>query len=109
MNAVGNEDLAHGEMKFYYHGLHLQLLKNGELPKRASVKHVTSLLVNAFVVRTNNERRNGLIYFKRLKDRSFFNYMNKIIFSGVATSVGAKKNNQYRKELTKDAEIFEKP
>ncbi len=109
MNAVGNENSALGEMKFYYHGLHLQLLKNGEMSKSTITKHVGSLLVNTFIVKTNNERRRGLIYFKRLKDRSFFNYMNKIIFSGVATSIGAKRNNQYRKSRLKDTETFENP
>jgi hypothetical protein len=109
MSAVGNENLAHGKMKFYYHDLHLQLLKNGEIPKSTSIKHVGNLLVNAFVVKTNNEQRNGLIYFKRLKDRSFFNYMNKIIFSGIATSVGARKNSQYRKDLISNSETKENP
>ena len=74
-----------------------------------SKNRVASVAVNAFVLKTNNEGRNGLIYFKRLKDRSFFNYMNKIIFSGVVTSVGARKNSQYRKKFTNDSYTREDP
>ncbi|MDQ6762967.1 MAG: hypothetical protein M3015_10120 [Bacteroidota bacterium] len=104
MTAAGNENLARGNMTFYYHGLHLQIIKAGQISETSFLKLVESGLVNAFVLKTNNRDRNGLIYFKRLKDRSFFNYMNKIIFSGVATSVGAKKNNRYRKDFINDAE-----
>jgi hypothetical protein len=109
MSAIGNENMAHGKMKFYYHGLRVRLLKNGEMSKPNFAKKVTSLFVNAFVLRTNNERRHGLIYFRRLKDRSFFNYMNKIIFSGVTTSIGAKKNNQYRKKIINDTGTYKGP
>jgi len=106
---VGNKNMAHGKMKFYYHRLRLQLLKDGETSKSSLIKQVASLFVNTFVLKTNNEGRSGLIYFERLKDRSFFNYMNKIIFSGVATSVGAKKNSQYRRKFTNDPDTYEDP
>ena len=109
MSAVGNKNMAHGKMKFYYHRLRLQLLKDGETSKSSLIKQVASLFVNTFVLKTNNEGRSGLIYFERLKDRSFFNYMNKIIFSGVATSVGARKNSQYRKKITNDPDTYDDP
>ena len=101
MYAIGNEDVAYGEMKFYYHDLHLRLLKNGEVSKSTFIEQVTSGFLNTFVLKTNNIERNGLIYFERLKDRSFFNYMHKIIFSGIATSVGVRKNSRYRKKFNK--------
>ncbi len=99
MNAIGNENSAQGEMKFYYHDLRIQLLKNGGIEKATFLKKAESGLVNFFVLKNNNNSRTGLIYFKRLKDRSFFNFMNKIIFSGVITSTGAKKNSRYKKEI----------
>src|SRR5258706_10156793 len=92
-------------MKFYYHGLHLRLLKNGEVSKSTFIKRVVDGLLNTFVLKTNNYERIGLIYFERLKDRSFYNYMNKIIFSGVATSIGATKNSRYRKSLINNSHI----
>jgi hypothetical protein len=101
MNAVGNENFALGKMNFYYHRLRIQLLKNGGIAKSTILKRTASVAVNAFVLKNNNER-NGLIYFRRVKDRSFFNYMNKIIFSGVSTSVGTRKNSRYRKNFIND-------
>ncbi|MEO8764922.1 MAG: hypothetical protein ABI416_11570 [Ginsengibacter sp.] len=104
MRAIGNNNIAYGRMKFYYHGLRLHLLKNGGMSKSTLMTSVASVFVNAFVLRTNNNSRTGLIYFERLKDRSFFNYMNKIIFSGLSTSVGASKNRQFRKKLIRNAD-----
>lgn len=102
MNAIGNENSAQGEMKFYYHGLRVQLLKNGGIRKTTFLKKAESGLVNFFILKNNNASKSGLIYFKRLKDRSFFNYINKIIFSGVITSTGAKKNSRYKKQIKKN-------
>ena len=102
MNATGNGNSAQGEMKFYYNNLHINLVKNGGLEKTGFLKKRVSDFVNFFFIRDNNKSRTGLIYFKRLKDRSFFNYMNKIIFSGVVTSVGAKTNSSYTKDISND-------
>ncbi len=102
MYASGNDNTAQGEMKFYYNNLHINLIKNGGLEKTGFLKKRLSDFVNFFFIRDNNKSRTGLIYFKRLKDRSFFNYMNKIIFSGVATSVGAKSNSSYKKDISND-------
>jgi hypothetical protein len=100
MYATGNDNTAQGEMKFYYNNLHINLVKNGGLEKTGFLRKRESDFLNFFFIRDNNRLRTGLIYFKRLKDRSFFNYMNKIIFSGVATSVGAKSNSSYRKDIS---------
>ncbi|MEP6950315.1 MAG: hypothetical protein ABI863_13605 [Ginsengibacter sp.] len=102
MNASGNENFAQGDMKFYYHKLRIQLLRNGGTTKSKFIKPAESALINAFILKKNNREGTGLIYFKRLKDRSFFNYMNKIIFSGISTSVGAEKNSHYKKKIAKD-------
>lgn len=88
-------------MKFYYNNLHIRLLKNGGLEKTGFIKKAESGLVNFFILKNNNNSRTGLVYFKRLQDRSFFNYLNKIIFSGVITSTGAKSNRRYKKEINK--------
>ena len=101
MTANGDETSAQGEMKFYYHDMKIRILKNGGLEKAGFIKNAGSALVNFFILKNNNTSRTGLIYFKRLQDRSFFNYMNKIIFSGVITSTGAKKNSRYKKEIRK--------
>ena len=102
MHVIGNDNFAYGKMKFYYHNLHIHLLKNGGLEKPTFLKSTESNLVNFFFLKNNNTSRTGLIYFKRLKDRSFFNYINKIIFSGVSTSAGASSNSSYRKFFRKN-------
>ncbi len=102
MKAIGNEDFSYGEMNFYYHGLKILLLKNDDTGKATLLKKIESALVNTFVLKKQNKEGTGLIYFKRLKDRSFFNYMTKIIGSGVTTSVGVKRNSRYRKKILND-------
>jgi hypothetical protein len=54
------------------------------------------------VIKKNNKGRTGLVYFERLRDRSFFNYIVKMTFSGLATSVGFKKNRKYRKQYERE-------
>ena len=102
MNAIGNENVAWGKMKFYYHNMHIKLLKKGGTEKTKLLKSTESNLVNFFYVRNNNTSRTGLIYFERLKDFSFFNYMTKIIFSGIGTSIGAHKNSKYERLYRKN-------
>ena len=64
---------------------------------------IASFLVNTFVIRKNNKGRTGIVYFERIKDRSFFHYIVKMTFSGMITSIGVKKNKkflrQYKREL----------
>jgi len=102
MNAIGNENVAWGKMKFYYHNMHIKLLKKGGTEKTKLLKSTESNLVNFFYVRNNNMSRTGLIYFERLKDFSFFNYMTKIIFSGIGTSIGAHDNSKYERLYRKN-------
>ncbi|MEO7120123.1 MAG: hypothetical protein ABIY62_03450, partial [Ginsengibacter sp.] len=102
MKVRGNDNFASGEMKFAYHDLHIHLLKKGGLEKTKILKSAESGFVNIFFVKNNNVSRTGLIYFERLKDHSFFNYMSKIILSGISTSIGARKNSSYEKMYKKN-------
>ena len=102
MNAIGNDNVAWGKMKFYYHNMHIKLLKKGGTEKTKLLKSTESNLVNFFFIRNNNTSRTGLIYFERLKNFSFFNYMTKIIFSGISTSIGAHKNSKYERLYRKN-------
>jgi hypothetical protein len=63
---------------------------------------VATFLANALVIKKNNNGRTGLIYFERLRDRSFFNYIVKMTFSGMATSIGVKKNRKYMKQYKRE-------
>jgi len=106
MNVIGNDNVAWGKMKFYYHNMHIKLLKKGGTEKTKLLKSTESNLVNFFFIRNNNTSRTGLIYFERLKNFSFFNYMTKIIFSGISTSIGAHKNSKYERLYRKNGLEF---
>lgn len=108
MTASGDDNTATGEMEFFYHGLKIRLVRNGELDTSKVIKPVESALINAFLIRRENLDKKGLVYFRRLKDRSFFNYMNNIILSGIVTSVGIKSNKKYLKQIEKQKVIAEK-
>ncbi len=102
LRAIGREELSFGEMKMYYRNLRIKLIKDGEEDKSSFVGNVVSFLANTFIIKKNNNGRTGLVYFERLRDRSFFNYIVKMTFSGMATSVGAKKNAKYRKAYNRE-------
>lgn len=102
IRAIGKEDLALGEMQMYYHNLRIQLVKEGDANKSTFFGNIASALANTFVIKKNNNGRTGLIYFKRDKSRSFFNYLIRMTFSGMATSVGVKKNSRYIKQYQKE-------
>jgi hypothetical protein len=57
------------------------------------------------LVKNKNSRRNGVVYFERNRDRSFFNYLVKMFFRGMANSVGLKidkkKIKRHQRELKK--------
>jgi hypothetical protein len=103
LRAVGRDDLAYGEMNMFYHNLRIKIVKDGDENKSSFLGNIASALVNTFFVRKNNNGRTGIIYYPRLRDRSFFNYIVKMTFSGIATSVGVKKNSKsikrYRRSL----------
>ncbi|MGZ5190748.1 MAG: hypothetical protein ACXWCZ_06975, partial [Flavisolibacter sp.] len=94
--------LAIGEMKMYYHNLKIKLVKDGEENKSSFLTNVASWIANTFVIKKNNNGRTGIVYFERIKDRSFFNYIVKMTFSGMATSIGVKKNRKYLKKYKKE-------
>lgn len=102
MNAIGNENITQGDMKFYYHNLRIQLLKNGGTDKASFIKRAESDLVNFFFLKNKNTSGTGRIYFERQKDYSFFNYINKIIFSGIASNISARKDRKFAKLYRKN-------
>ncbi len=102
LRAIGRDNIALGEMQMYYHNLHIKLIKGGDLNKTSFFTKILTSLVNTLLVKKNNNGRTGLVYFERLRDRSFFNYIVKIAFSGLATSIGVKKNSRYMKKYKRE-------
>ena len=98
LRAIGQEDISLGKMNMYYHNLRIRLMKGKDPTKSSMLGDIASWIANTFVIKKNNNGRTGLVYFERLRDRSFFNYIVKMTFSGLATSVGVKKNRKYVKQ-----------
>lgn len=99
LQAIGREYQAYGELRFYYHDLKIDLLKE-EGQKNKFKTGVANLLI-----KNKNESRTGAIYFVRLRDRSAINYLVKILTSGIANSLGIKNDKKtikdYREEIEK--------
>jgi hypothetical protein len=98
LRAIGHDKLSFGKMNMYYHDLKIKLVKDGEEDKSSFMRDVATFLANTFIIKKNNNGRTGIVYFERLRDKSFFNYIVKMTFSGMATSVGAVKNRKYLKK-----------
>lgn len=102
LRAIGHNNLSIGEMRMYYRGLRIRLVKDGDEVKSSLMNKVVSFLANTFLIKKNNKGRAGIVYFERVKDRSFFNYIVKMTFSGMATSIGVKKNRKYLKQYKRE-------
>jgi len=109
MRAVGRDYLSLGEMRMYYHDLKVQFLKNGKEEKKRFLQGLMTFIANSFVIKNENKKRVGVVYFPRLRDRSFINYYIKIAMSGVASSVGAKKNKRLMKRYNKQIKVRQLP
>ena len=94
MRAVGRDDISLGEMRMFYHNLKVQFLQNGSDSKKKFLNGLKTFIANNFVIKRNNSKRVGIVYFPRLRDRAFINYYVKIALSGVASSIGATKNKK---------------
>jgi hypothetical protein len=98
LRAICRDHVSYGRMQMYYHNLHIKLVKDGDPEKSPFLSDMLSFLANKLVVKTNNRGRAGVIYFERLRDRSFFNYLVKTTLSGLGTSTGVNRNSKFRKE-----------
>jgi hypothetical protein len=109
LRAIGKEDIALGEVAMYYHNLRIKLYKNAELNQSNLGTKIITFLANTILIRKNNNGKPGIVYFERLRDRSFFNYIVKMTFSGMAASIGVKKNKKYIKQYEKQLELKKLP
>ena len=109
MRAIGREHISLGEMRMYYHDLKVQFLKDGKENKKSFLRGLVTFIANSFVIKNSNTKRVGVVYFPRWRDRSFINYYIKIAMSGVASSVGAKKNKRLMKRYERQLKVRQLP
>lgn len=102
MRAIGREYLSYGEMTMKYQRLNVEFLQKGDEEKKTFVTKAITFIANAFVIKSRNRGKSGIVYFERLRDRSIFNYMIKMLLSGAGSSIGAKSNKKYLKHYKRE-------
>ena len=109
MRAVGTEHLAFGEIRMFYHDLKVKFLKDGKEAKKGFLTGLMTFIANSFIIKKENKKKIAVVYFPRLRDRSFINYYIKIAMSGAASSVGAKSNRKLLRKYEKQLERYQLP
>jgi hypothetical protein len=97
IRAIGREHLSIGSMDMFYHRLRIRFIADGDSTKREFLRSLMSFAANNFVIRTKNKNREGIIYFPRDRERSIFNYLARMVMSGIASSTGARSSKKYLK------------
>jgi hypothetical protein len=98
MRVAGREYLAFGEMKMYYHDLKVRVRRPDN--RRTIITGLTTFLANT-LIKNENRNRTGLVFFVRWRDRSAINYLVKTALSGMASSVGVKRNKKQIRKYEK--------
>ncbi len=109
MRVVGQEYISLGQMKMFYHDLKVQFLRNSGEEKKRFLTGLLTFIANSFVIKNKNDKHAGVVYFPRLRDRSFINYYIKIVMSGMASSVGAKNNKKLLRKYKKQIKLRQLP
>jgi hypothetical protein len=109
MRAIATDHLSLGEMRMFYHDLKVKFLRNSSEDKKRFLTGLMTFIANSFVIKNKNKKRVGIVYFPRIRDRSFINYYIKIAMSGMASSVGAKKNKRLLRKYKKQLKIRQLP
>jgi len=105
MRVIARDNYSIGEMNMHYHDLKVQFFKNDIETKKHLLQGLKTFIANSFVIKNENDKRIGMVYYTRQRERSFINYYIKTFMSGVASSIGAKNTRKmlknYQKELKK--------
>jgi len=109
IRAVGNEYLAFGEIRMFYHDLKVRFLKDGSETKKSLLSGLMTFIANTFIIKKQNQKKTSVVYFQRLRDRSFINYYIKIAMSGVAASIGAKNNRKMLRKYEREIKRYQLP
>ncbi len=109
MTATGGERYASGEMTMFYRNLRVKLLKDGDENTRNIIKGFASFIANTFLIKRNNEKKTGTVFFIREKDKSFISYLIKITISGMLSSTGLKNNERQLKNYERRSNQNKKP
>ena len=108
---AGNDDVALGQLYMYYEDLQVALLNKRTEDYTGFGSHVASLAANA-LVRKNKPNKGWSdptpLYFERLKDRGFVNYLIKLYLSGVPGAIGLGEGKERREVKRTDEEYLKR-
>lgn len=95
INVVANADYAWGKTLMRYKNLQVRVNQKN----RKSFSPIKTILANAFVLSNKNKKQEKIVFVERLKDRSIFNYLVKIVFDAATTSIGVKNDKNNKKQI----------
>jgi hypothetical protein len=99
IRAVGREYLAHGKMNMYYRDLKVQFLNKADQSKTTVITKFITWVANGLVRDSN--KKTGMVFAERLRERAVFNYWIKIILGGTLTNAGIRSNTKSEKKYKK--------
>ncbi|MGC4038760.1 MAG: hypothetical protein QM764_22550 [Chitinophagaceae bacterium] len=103
MDVSADEYTAYGKMKMNYKNLKIAIFKKGDPNAKSFLTRIGNFAANAFLLKHNNDdKRTGTVYFERLRERSFFNYLVKMTITGITSVTGLKKDKKAIRRYLKE-------
>jgi hypothetical protein len=93
---AGNKYAATGTLDFFYSGLKIRVLDKEDIKKRTWLPVLKTWAAN--LILPDQRKRASAIFVERDREKFVFNYWVKALSSGALTTVGIKKNKDYRKK-----------
>ncbi|HWK07549.1 MAG TPA: hypothetical protein VNS58_28150 [Puia sp.] len=103
----GNKYAATGSMHFFYKDLKIRILDKEDSKKRHLLPVVETWAAN--LILPDQRRRAAAIFVERDREKFIFNYWVKAISSGALTTVGIKKDKDYRKKYLEKYKQYSLP
>ena len=103
---TGDDFSARGKVNFLYKKMKLRLYSRKKSQQSRSVwSPFANLMINGIVVKNNNPPflghvKKGIVYFERVPQKSFINYLWKSNLSGILSTIGF--NNKQQRELKRE-------
>jgi len=98
LDAKAGQETADGRILFRYHGLHIRVLKKGEVEKKAFITGLITFIADRFLLRTSNTHRESRFTLPRNQEKSVFNYLVKIVVKGAGTNTGILKEKKKKQK-----------
>jgi len=103
---TGNDVYARGSVDFLYKKLKLRVYDREKSQQSKRVwSPFANLMINGIVVKSNNppflgHTKKGIVYFERIPQKSFINYLWKSNLSGILSTIGF--NNKQQREVKRE-------